>query len=360
MAGPFWLAVLEGRMPPPAWPAASLWHAHEMLLGFAGAAMAGFLVTRARPRQILLLAGFWLLARLAFWIPSAAAPLLLLPFPAMLAALVAPPFFRSSKKPANSAFGIIPVALFLLETLFVLAVLEAGPSLLRSTIWSLVHLVSALLTLMGGRLLRAATAGLVYRGGGRFTAGIDLPRETATLVLFLVAILATLLAIPTVAGLALLTAGLLTALRLARWFVPVVRKVAEVRALHLGYGWLALGLLLLGLALAGAGFAAADVVHAVTIGGLGTLAFTVVARTTVQRAGLGFAAAAPVARWAPLLSLAAVARLAAPLFPEAAPAALRLSAILWSAAFLLLTAFLLAHRQPMLRADRNRSPGRRS
>ncbi len=353
---PLWLAVLEGRMPPPAWPAPALWHAHEMLLGFAGAAMAGFLVTRADTRQILLLVGFWLLARLAFWLPSAAAPLLLLPFPAMLAALVAPPFFRSSKKTANLAFGIIPVGLFLLETLFALAALDGASSLLRSAIWTLVHLVAALLTLMGGRLLRAATAGLVHRGGGRFTAGIDLPREMATLALFLVAILATLPAMPTAAGLALLVAGLLTARRLLGWYVPVVREVAEVRALHLGYGWLALGLLLLGLALP-AGRFATDAVHAVMIGGLGTLAFTVIARTSVQRAGLGFAAAAPVARWAPLPSLAAVARLAVPLFPEAAPAALRLSAILWSSAFLLLAIFLLGRGRSMLRPVIDREPG---
>ena len=40
-----WLAVLRGFVPPPAWSTPFQWHAHEMLFGFAGAAIAGFLLT---------------------------------------------------------------------------------------------------------------------------------------------------------------------------------------------------------------------------------------------------------------------------------------------------------------------------
>ena len=361
VAVPWWLAVRNGRLSPPDWADPALWHAHEMLLGFAGAAMAGFLVTRARPRTVLLLGAFWLLGRAAFWLPPEAALLLLPSFPALLALLVAPAFFRSSRKAGNLAFGVIPIGLFLLELLFALTATAPRPDLAVPAVWSLVLLVSALLALMGGRIIRAATAGLAQRLGGRQPAGIDLPREALTLGLLLLAVLGTLLAMDArVTGAALLAAGLVTAGRLARWFLPAIGRAPELWALHLGYGWLAAGLVVLGLAFAGVLVAPADGVHAAMIGGLGTLAFTVVARTAAERAGKGLAAAAPVARWAPLLSLAALARLAVPLFPEPALFLLWLSALLWSAAFLRLALFLLSLRRPMLGAAGRRQPGRRS
>ncbi len=360
-AVPLWLALLAGWLPPPAWPPAPVWHAHEMLLGFAGATMAGFLVTRASPGQIRLLAGFWLLARLAFWVPLPLAALLLLPFPALLARLVAPPFLKASRKPNNLAFGVIPIGLLLLEGLFALAALGVLPGLLHPVVWTLVYLVAALLTLMGGRIIRAATAGLVQKQGGRFEAGINLPREAFTLALFLLAIAATLLPIPpAMAGLSLLGAGLLTGWQLGRWFAPALRRAPELWALHLGYAWLAVGLALLGLAGIVPGLAAVDVVHAAMIGGLGTLAFTVMARTATQRSGRGFEAAAGIARCAPLLSLAALTRLGAARVPQLEEPALLISGLLWSLAFLLLAAFLAARRRPMLAADHNRVPGRRT
>ncbi len=354
-----WLAVHRGTWPSPAWIAATFWHAHEMLLGFAGAVMAGFLVTRATPSKILLLAFFWLLGRAAFWIPSPAASLLLLPFPALLALLVAPAFFRSARKTSNLAFGLVPVGLLLLEGLFVLAALDADAVLAGRIVRTQVLLVALLLVLMGGRIVRAATAGLLQRRDGRLVAGVDLRGEVLTLLSFSVALAGTLLPLPSpLAGVSLTAAGLITAWRLARWFTPAVGEVAELRALHAGYAWLAAGLLLLGLGGLLPVFRFADVVHAVTIGGLGTLAFTVMARTAAQRAGLGFRAAASVARWAPLAGLAALARLAVPLSPNAAPALLALSAVLWSWAFLLLAVFLLGCTRSRLSAVVDGEPGR--
>jgi uncharacterized protein involved in response to NO len=72
-----WVLFLATGMPLPAVPGGPfVWHAHELLFGFAVAAMAGFLLTvvpeftggddfPARP--VRRLAGLWLLGRLAFW-----------------------------------------------------------------------------------------------------------------------------------------------------------------------------------------------------------------------------------------------------------------------------------------------------
>ncbi|MGH2898210.1 MAG: NnrS family protein, partial [Solirubrobacteraceae bacterium] len=43
-----WLAILSGLAPAPTWLSPSLWHAHEMIFGFALAVIAGFLLTAVR------------------------------------------------------------------------------------------------------------------------------------------------------------------------------------------------------------------------------------------------------------------------------------------------------------------------
>ena len=69
-----WIAALAGGLPGGDGYGAAAWHAHEMLYGFAPAALAGFLMT-AIPnwtgkmplsgRPLAALAGLWLAGRLA-------------------------------------------------------------------------------------------------------------------------------------------------------------------------------------------------------------------------------------------------------------------------------------------------------
>lgn len=71
-----WSAVLAlGLPPPPVAGGALVWHAHELLLGFGLAAVAGFVLTAvpeftatasAIPRTVRQLVTLWLLGRLGF------------------------------------------------------------------------------------------------------------------------------------------------------------------------------------------------------------------------------------------------------------------------------------------------------
>jgi len=77
-----WSAVLAlGLPPPPVAGGALVWHAHELLLGFGLAAVAGFVLTAvpeftatagATPRAARWLVALWLLGRVGFWLSGVA------------------------------------------------------------------------------------------------------------------------------------------------------------------------------------------------------------------------------------------------------------------------------------------------
>ena len=110
-----WVAFLALGLPLPAVPGgASVWHAHELLFGFAFAAVAGFALTSIPEftrtaafgrRPVRVLAGLWLLGRIGFWSSGAfGTPALLLAaaahlgFLAGLAWLLAPRLWRDPER----------------------------------------------------------------------------------------------------------------------------------------------------------------------------------------------------------------------------------------------------------------------
>jgi len=126
---PWWAGSLTLGVPlPQAWPA-SLWHAHEMLFGFIGAALAGFLLT-AVPSwtgrrgfagwPLAILAGIWLLGRLfvatgSHW-PLALYAAVDLAFLPALAALLVPPLIRSRNR--NTRLLLVLAALWTVNATF--------------------------------------------------------------------------------------------------------------------------------------------------------------------------------------------------------------------------------------------------
>jgi uncharacterized protein involved in response to NO len=128
-----------------------------------------------------------------------------------------------------------------------------------------------------------------------------------------------------------LLAGVMTAIRLARWRTVTILDQPELWSLHLGYAWLALGLLGKGGAMLVDRAMLIDVQHALTIGGLGTLTIVMILRTSAARAVPSVPVPHAVGFIALAITLAALARLAAPLLDWAAGAlALFAAAVLWS------------------------------
>ena len=204
------------------------------------------------------------------------------------------------------------------------------------------HPVCGAAVLHGWRIMAPALAGHIVRQGGRIASRVQPGLEGTVLLLLLAALLTTAwpgdIAAP-LGGLALTIASVVVAIRLARWRLWRCTDRPDLLTLALGYGWLAAGMGLLGLS--GLGVVSdSAAIHALTIGGLGTLTLTVMSRTRLLYR-FRDANIVPVVHLAALLmSAAALVRISWTGTPFGA-ALLLVSAGLWSTACLIVLYTLL-------------------
>lgn len=319
-------------------------HAHEMLFGYAFAVVAGFLLGRRPVPVTAALLGAWALARLAFLLRpgSGAAVMAAAVFGIAVAFCVVPPFARSARKWRNRSMVVIITGLAGASVLAASWAGEPASSDAAPVLLAAVILLGSLMFFMGGRIIAPAVAGYIIRSGGRLEARVQPALEGAGLICLAIALVAApLSALAPLAGAALLAAALAAAVRMGRWRLWRCTKRPDLLVLGLGYGWLAAGLALVGISLVTGYPALPRSVHALTIGALGTLTVAVMARTRLLARYRDPNASRAVHVAALLMSGAALARIV-PAAPG--PAALWVSAGLWSGAELILTFIVIAAR----------------
>jgi len=351
---PVWIAAMVGGMPLNVALTPLLWHAHEMLFGFATAIIVGFLLTAvkawtglATPRGALLggLALLWLAARLAALGASygvyAVLDMLLLPIVGVLLLRV---LLRAGNQRNLPLIGIL--------LLLALANLAFHLSVLGTIALSPVHALYAGLALivmiecvMAGRVVPAFTTS-VNPG-----LKIKLPRwqEMTTLAVTGVALLLWVCAPPgIVPAIALALAGVLHGVRIAQWHPLKTLNRPILWILHASYAWIPAGLVLL--ALAQMGWVSVSVgVHALAVGATGGLIIGMLTRTARGHTGRPLQASrAEVLAYA-LVMGAALVRVFFPIFvPQWYGPTLVLAAAAWSIAFgiylVLFTPWLLQTR----------------
>ena len=354
LALPLWVALLLGQATPSLNLAPLLWHAHEMLFGFAAAVIVGFLLTAGKawtglgtPRGGVLgaLAGLWLAARgaalLAPYPVYAVLDLLLLP---IVAAVLARVLLRARNR-RNLPLVAILVALALANGVFHLAVLGTLDLPPVRALHAALALVVMIECVIAGRVVPAftisATPGLKLKTPARL--------DQAVLGVTALALALWVFAAPGPAG--ALAFGLAAAGHLGRqwrWQPWVTRRRPILWILHAAYAWLPLGLGLLALAQVGVVGVSAGV-HALAIGATGGLVIGMITRTARGHTGRALQASkAEVLAYA-LVMAAAVLRVLVPLLaPQAWVPALWAAALAWSGAFAIylfvFTPWLLATR----------------
>lgn len=312
-------------------------HAHEMVFGFALAAVAGDQLGPTPRGRLAVLFASWLVARIAFL----AAPHGLFAalangaFAALLAWNLAPRLITRAKKMRNRALPVAIAALCACA-LAIQVGLQVGSGTLQRAALVIAILVLGLLMLwVGGRIIAPAAAGQAWRQGKELQARVQPRLEGALIVAMLAAVAAAATSFERAAGIAVIAAAGLAAVRMARWRLWALRGRPDLLCLGAGYGWLALGLACIGVALL-SGSHLVTALHVVTVGAMGTLTINVMALTWARLARRDPARAAlPV--WSTLLIAAATLARVATDFGVADPRTLLLAAAgCWSAAYLLL------------------------
>lgn len=355
---PFYLfAALWSAIAAPLWIHAFLgggtvglgWHVHEMLFGYAGAIIVGFLLT-AVPNwtgrfpvvgwPLALLFGLWVAGRVSMLALALDDGLAAARWPAIVDGLflfaVAAIVWRevlAGRNWRNVPVAVMVTVLALANTGFHLQPGSGGIADLSIRLGLAV--VTLMIALIGGRVTPGFTRNWQLRRGGPLPA-ISGRFDTITLIGTAAGLAAWSFA-PTLpaAGAILLTAGLLNLIRLARWRGAATLSEPLVLILHLGYLWLASGLVLLGLSVMTPGHVSPSVgVHALTAGAIGVMTLAVMTRSARGHTGRPLAAGTIEVLIYGLINAAALTRVLGGLLPFAYQPLLMVSTGLWSAAFL--------------------------
>ena len=349
---PLWLcAYITGLVVPTALPP-SIWHAHEMIFGFAAATVAGFLLTaipnwtgrmplQGGPLAALVL--LWGIGRVAV-LSSAAigAPLAAvadLSFPAAFLAAVAREIIAGRNwrnLPVLTALALLLIGNLLVH-LDALGVADTAPLGDRLGLITLLLLIS----LVGGRIIPSFTRNWL----AKTCPVVPPPRaetrfDIAALVVTAIALLGWALAPanPVTSG-AVVIAGVATALRLSRWRGQHTIAEPLLLILHIGYGWLAFGLMLLGVNGLFDVLPATAALHALTVGAIGTMTLAVMTRATLGHTGRPLGAGPVTKAIYGLISIAAILRVLSPLAGAEIEPALWAAGAAWSGAFGLFALF---------------------
>jgi uncharacterized protein involved in response to NO len=284
-----WVAQYAGYLPL-TYVADPLWHAHEMLFGYAIAVISGFLFTAGRnwtgqPTPTgALLAGYallWLAGRVAVLLPYPwIAAILNAAFPVAVGAGLAVPLARSGNR-RNYFFVALLVLLGGVAFTIHLARLGIVTLPARAGIGIGLDIVLFVIAVMGGRVIPMFTNNGVP--GTRATRHplVEKAALGGVLALIVVDVLQPAPAlVVAVAGIA----AIAHAIRLALWQPWRTTSAPLVWILHAAYAWVVVYLALR--AIDAAGYVATPLaIHALTIGAIGGMTIGMMTRTARGHSG---------------------------------------------------------------------------
>jgi uncharacterized protein involved in response to NO len=341
-----WLWQFGGLIQLPSAFEGVAWHRHEMLFGFVGAAISGFLLT-AIPnwtgrlpiagKPLLSLFGLWATARLAvlfssvtgFWLPAT----LDVGFYLCLALLAAREVIASKKTYA-------PVV----ALLFAFAIADGGDYADAAGIISgglgwraAIAIVVLMISVIGGRIIPSFTRNWLAKseGPGR------LPVQPQSLDLVVIASTAIglvswlLFAGNPLTGYILILAAAAQLLRLSRWSGHRTWSNPLLLVLHIGYLWVPIGLLLLGLSIAQFDIPESAGVHALTAGAMATMILAVMSRASLGHTARKLEASSVIVAAYVSVTVGALLRVAASIGLGPFPIMLDIAGAFWGLALLL-------------------------
>ena len=296
----WWVAGFVHGIPTPSLGTASFWHAHEMIFGFGGAAIGGFLLTAianwtGRPAisgpMLMGLTFTWIFGRVVIGfgesLPTALVILGAIAYFVFLIALGQRELMAARNFKNLRVLAVIGV-IALFDGLFTAACLDAlaldAVMLYQTAILTIILLIS----LIGGRVIPAFTRNWMTRDHVNAPMPTMFNRfDMLCLASVAISIVAGIIDPEGMAfGSALLLAAALHGVRLIRWRGIHSWREPIVAMLHLGYFWVPVGLALLGASVIWPdAITSRDALHGLTGGAIACMIIAIAGRAALGHTG---------------------------------------------------------------------------
>jgi uncharacterized protein involved in response to NO len=362
-----WVLMYRGTVTLSPLGGAYWWHIHEMIFGFGGAIVAGFLLTAvqnwtgvrgAQGSSLLLLFILWLAGRLVILMPDFSGNMLAtiidLSFLPMVATVLAKPILAI--KQYRNLFFVPLLALFTLANLEMhLAIYNNTFSIIYSGYAGLM-LITFLMSVMAGRVAPMFTANGTKTTKIAPIAWLDIAANGSLALIMFSLLLEPLIGFSSIVfGVLLIISGFFQIMRWLRWRPWITLSVPLLWSLHAAMKFISVGLILLGVAYLLPSVPTNHIWHLLTVGGMGGLILAMISRVSLGHTGQPLVPPKLMVVAYISISLAAVVRAFGPwLLPEKSMMFIDISATLWMLAFLI---FVITYGPMLLTARKDGRPG---
>jgi len=274
--------------------ASIFWHGHEMVYGFGGAVVSGFLLTAVKNwtgiqtishKPLLATLLIWLLARLLVFIPATSALYALAfvdsLFFLIITVAVSQPIIKT-KQWNNLAFSGKLILLFIANVIFYLGLLDLFTNGIHYGLYGGFYMILAIIFNMGRRVIPF----FIEKGlGCPFTAKNYRWVDLSSLFLFLGFILVDIIKpnSPLVALFAIALA-LIHTTRLYGWYHKGIWRKSLLWGIYCGYAWIVIGFILKAVAVY-TSISPHLALHAFSYGGIGLITAGMMARVSLGHTG---------------------------------------------------------------------------
>ncbi len=342
-----WGLYLSGALELTLYGGPVFWHAHEMMFGFGGAVIAGFLLTAVQSwtgirathgKPLLLIFVVWLLARIGMFAGSSAYGWLIALIDVSFLPLTA--YFMTMivlKSDSHRQLVFLPILLFLAlaNVLTHLSVLTGNLAYFTWGIYTALILVVLLMTVIGGRVIPEFTANGLGITKTHNTSWIEYPVLLSTCLIVLVYINNAVLWLPgyvlaSLFGLACLS----NTIRALRWQPWKTFSTPLLWSLHLAYWFIPLGHGLFALHFLDFTISSSSASHSFTAGAMGSIILAMIARVSQGHTGRLLSVGQGMKAGFALIILAGIIRVAGGLFQSTIVVeTYLLAALLWVTAY---------------------------
>lgn len=337
-----WSSIFQGVLVTDNYYPTTYWHAHEMLLGYSVAVIAGFLLTAVKNwtgvqtvqgSKLFGLCLLWVYGRIVpFYselIPDTLIALIDFSFLPTLAYFIAQPIVKSGN--LRNLFFIVLILLMAIGNACIHAdVLGYYDNSAGLGLDIVVGIIIMMILVIAGRVFPFFTErGLkgVMAIRNPVLDGLAIASSAVIFILLILDITGIILTIVAV------VAVIANILRVSGWYEPRIWYVPLLWVLYMGYAWIIVGFVFVGLG-------SLEIIpiyiatHAFTVGGIGVLTLGMMARVSLGHTGRAMKASNTIALAFALINLAALFRVLLPaLLPDWYGSFLVISVYCWLAAF---------------------------